>query len=154
MSKNKGFFLRFNWLLSLLLARRTRLARGTAHAMIHHCKAMVGSLGVEVITKTKLVGQFVPERSVVVTVGTAEHESSKEFFTHILVGNGQLDVSRLRRIYAEICRVHVMELLCDEHRRYPNRTQTPVGLDGPDMRHKLTMVGAVVHCPFRPVERR
>ena len=61
---------------------------------IHHRKALVGGLGVQVITETELVGQFVSKGSIAVTVGTAEHECCKKFFAHILVGSGQFRLGR------------------------------------------------------------
>ena len=56
LSKYMCFLIRFDGLFTLRLTGSTRLARSTIHPAIHHHEALVWSLGVEVISETKLVG--------------------------------------------------------------------------------------------------
>jgi hypothetical protein len=56
LSKHMCFLIRFDGLFTLRLMGSTRLVRSTIYPAIHHREALVCSLGVEVVSETKLVG--------------------------------------------------------------------------------------------------
>jgi len=56
LSKYKCLLVCFDGLCTLRLMGSTGLARSTIHPAVHHREALVRSLGVEVVSETKLVG--------------------------------------------------------------------------------------------------
>ena len=121
------------------------MAWSTIHPPIHHRETLNQGLGVEIVSKSILVGQFRPEGTIAVPIRTAEHQGRKEFLADTLVGNSELIWGRTRNILAIPCRVHFLGFLSNESGRDPDGTSATVSFHGLNVGNELPVICAVVH---------